>query len=872
MTAATFLTDSQRSVDSSSVSCLSRGTERFGTTSTCPGTMGLKRSPTSSDRGFFFCWPFTYNESQAAMMAGRGTALSRERQMPRSGRRVARVVALCRMPRAPMRAAAVLLCLAVALLPPAVVRGDACEEEMLLQTVYKNIMSLPYVHPARVVLKNLVVGHCNLQQYQREKKEVLDMIAETQATIFLLGGENMISMAEEVNAGDVGVCTAEAENAGCEEAQAADIFSSLADDPSASVKTYNGDPQLPAVLNSRCLSLSVPWPRIMPRKTIVLTHACTHSLMRLASDYCDAHTIYRTVPATRKLLSEVQAEEAELIALGCPCDISAVYPLGGEEGGGFNISVTVAGLDTRRPKATGMSCIINGVVKVPARAVSVDTVQCEAPSAIAANISGNSTRAGEVQLASVQVVGAKFKLSRSTKRVNFLRYYKAPVFDLARLTPGAFIAGPTPFSQRMITVAGADFNENAGGMYLRLRHANVSSGPSELGQIELQLLDATRAIGVLPPSPDPGAFRFEISLNSDTWYNPGTLEYVQPPVVELLDPSTGPVKGNTPVVITHSRVPSLIGELEAKLGQLYVRLHRVSDTQMQLVTPAHTLQGDPGWYTPGNETLEIYLIVSVDPYTSFKERFLFSLETNGTGARFSYQCSADEVEDKTCCPAGTAGQGGSNGSFCFPCASGKFGPDVGATACLTCPANAVSGNASTNCTCVAGFGYQAIINPAQTCSACAAGTFRNSTMTACETCPTGTEVSPARTSCKGFFAGCSAPDTYQPRNGTQVCCPFGQVLPIPAVTCIPCPAGTYFNTTSLLCVDCEAGSFSASPGLLSCGTCAHGTFAGAVSSVWCVGGGHLSIHMCVHTYVRAQTSDVCAQRGGRGECGEGGCS
>ena len=106
--------------------------------------------------------------------------------MPRSGRRGTRVVALCRMPRAPMRAAVVLLCLAMVLLPPAVVRGDACEEDMLRQTVYTNITSLPRLHPARVVLKNLVVGRCSLEQYQREKKAVLDLIAATQATIFLL--------------------------------------------------------------------------------------------------------------------------------------------------------------------------------------------------------------------------------------------------------------------------------------------------------------------------------------------------------------------------------------------------------------------------------------------------------------------------------------------------------------------------------------------------------------------------------------------------------------------------------------------------------------------------------------------------------------
>ena len=71
----------------------------------------------------------------------------------------------------------------------------------------------------------------------------------------------MISLAEEVDARDVGVFTAEAENAGCEEAQVADIFSSRADDPSAPVKTYNGDLQL-----SMCLSCRA-WPRIMPQQS-----------------------------------------------------------------------------------------------------------------------------------------------------------------------------------------------------------------------------------------------------------------------------------------------------------------------------------------------------------------------------------------------------------------------------------------------------------------------------------------------------------------------------------------------------------------------------------------------------------------------------
>jgi len=555
-------------------------------------------------------------------------------------------------------------------------------------------------------------------------------------------------------------------------------------------------------------------------------HARTTSLTQLAADYCDAHTLYSTVPAIRSTLLELQSEEAELIAVGCPCDISAVYPLGGEEGGGFNISVTIGGLDTTRPKAKGLSCIFNGMVVVPAKTVSGDSVQCVAPSAVAANISANSTRAGEVQLASIEVRGAAFKLSRSTQNVNVVRYYKAPVFDWARLSPGAFIAGLTPFSQRLITVNGANFNDLAGGMYLRLRPAN---GSSVLGQAELQFVDTTRTIGLLPPTEDPAEFRLEITINSDTWYTLGTIEYVPLPLVQTLTPSTGPVKGNTVVTLTHSRVPfpNILGELETKLGQNYVEVHRVSETQMEILTPARTVDGDSGWYAPGNETLQIYRIVSVDAYTGLAERFLLSLATNGTGAQFSYRCSADEVEDTTCCPAGTAGPGGSNGAFCFPCASGKFAPDVGATACLTCPPNAVSGNASTNCTCVAGYEYQVVTQRAQTCSACAPGSFRNSTMTSCTTCPVGTEVAHARTSCQALFAGCSEANAYQPRNDTQVCCPVGHVLPIPALTCIPCPAGTYFNTTSHTCVGCEAGSFTASPGLLSCSTCANGTYAGA---------------------------------------------
>jgi len=150
---------------------------------------------------------------------------------------------------------AVLVCLAAALALLPAVGGSVCQEQLLGQAVYAPITALPPLHPARVVLGNLAVGRCNYELYAAERQNGLDLIAATQATILLLGGESTISLADRIDddGAGAGACPAQHGDAGCKERQVSGIFSALADDPAAAVKTYNGALQLDALLNSRCL-------------------------------------------------------------------------------------------------------------------------------------------------------------------------------------------------------------------------------------------------------------------------------------------------------------------------------------------------------------------------------------------------------------------------------------------------------------------------------------------------------------------------------------------------------------------------------------------------------------------------------------------
>ncbi len=175
------------------------------------------------------------------------------RQQPGVARRARMRDASRRGGAAPGRSREVLVCLAAALVLLPAVGGSACKEQLMGQAVYAPITALPPLHPARVVLGNLAVGHCNYALYAAERQNTLDLIAATQATILLLGGESRFSAANRIDDAGAGVCPAQHGDAGCKERQVSGIFNALADDPSAAVKTYNGALQLDALLNNRCL-------------------------------------------------------------------------------------------------------------------------------------------------------------------------------------------------------------------------------------------------------------------------------------------------------------------------------------------------------------------------------------------------------------------------------------------------------------------------------------------------------------------------------------------------------------------------------------------------------------------------------------------
>jgi hypothetical protein len=538
-------------------------------------------------------------------------------------------------------------------------------------------VSLSPLHPAHVIFRNLVIGSCSLSEYETKRRDTLSNISNTEATIELLGGLVSEPVSNELLAGgntseapDEGTCaSADEASDTCPQRYLRDFLSALADDPEASVKTWGGATELPLALNQ--------------------------SAQQLATEFCASHEIFSDIPPLVQRLGSLKMEEGELVAVGCPCDISAMYPNGGVETGGFNVTLTIQGLDTSRPKATALACLFNSNVEVEAHILSTDTVMCTVPSlahlaAAAATASSpapapvaahfNSEGPGEVERVAVDLVGAAFRISRSTNQAKWLRYYTAPTFEFPP-TPGALITGSTPRSQRTVTIRGTNFNANVGGMYLRVSNLNASAAAARLSEARARLtvVDTTMAIVELPPILTAGTFRFELSVNSDTWHHPGDIEFVDALDILSLTPSRGAVRGGYTVTVTHTRAPFpvSIGSLEAKVGQYYVALTRVSATEMTLRMPRHTLDGDPSWHVPGNVSVQIYILVALpdaaDHSSGAPERLQISRMGSG-GARFAYECSSDEIRAKDCCPPGTAGPGGNNGSFCFACQVRKRAP------------------------------------------------------------------------------------------------------------------------------------------------------------------------------------------------------
>ena len=176
----------------------------------------------------------------------------------------------------------------------------------------------------------------------------------------------------------------------------------------------------------------------------MLTHwTIFNSIMELSSQYCASHDLFSAIPALHDTVNALNAEENELVSAGCPCDISGLWPEGGDEEGGFNVTVTISGLETSRPQASGLTCLFNDLVSSPAHVVSEDSVICLVPALPAVTgtpgltTSSGDSGAGAEQLVSVYVLGASFKVTRSKGAKNLFRYFAAPTLDFASLLPGA---------------------------------------------------------------------------------------------------------------------------------------------------------------------------------------------------------------------------------------------------------------------------------------------------------------------------------------------------------------------------------------------------------------------------------------------------
>jgi len=125
----------------------------------------------------------------------------------------------------------------------------------------------------------------------------------------------------------------------------------------------------------------------------------------LATEFCASHDIFSDIPPLVDRLEALKIEEGELVAVGCPCDISAMYPIGGVEEGDFNITITITGLDTGRPKAEGLACLFDDKVQVPAHVVSTDTVLCTVPSLAHLAAVASASQSGQATTAAVIITG-----------------------------------------------------------------------------------------------------------------------------------------------------------------------------------------------------------------------------------------------------------------------------------------------------------------------------------------------------------------------------------------------------------------------------------------------------------------------------------
>ena len=491
-----------------------------------------------------------------------------------------------------------------------------CEEQHLQQAVFAPVVALSPLHPAHVILNNLVIGACNVEQYSADKAERERLIANSRTLVRLMGGEPVSStarpqgsnlqesstnasiQAHDENNGDFSCSANTSEHTtDCARRYASNFFDALADnasigdiDPVSIVActgpgTYycselsndgeacgylhtmghncsgchncpegfimgtghigqNGTcaatvgdakevweqcglPPPPQTGGSTPAGASRFWLDSMEISNASALNATVHEL---AVEYCRSHDMLSSLPDLQDTLSAIKQVEGDLLAVGCPCDISDIFPAGGVEEGGFNITLTVTGLDTRRFTGKDLACVFNAAVEVTAEVLSSNMLRCTVPASLSvlanatnqvvsnapAGVASGWTGAGstQVRIVDVDVQGDTFRITRSLQGAKKMMYFSMPTFDLNRTTPLAFVTGTTPVALRTITVYGTHFTSRAGGMLLRLVNASSSL---IIGRANMTVLDATRATAVMPDDLTRGVYRLELSLNADVW-------------------------------------------------------------------------------------------------------------------------------------------------------------------------------------------------------------------------------------------------------------------------------------------------------------------------------------------------------------------
>jgi hypothetical protein len=178
------------------------------------------------------------------------------------------------------------------------------------------------------------------------------------------------------------------------------------------------------------------------------------------------------------------------------------------------------------------------------------------------------------------------------------------------------------------------------------------------------------------------------------------------------------------------------------------------------------------------------------------------------------------------CPAGAFRTSSfSTDPWCFQCGSGRFS-EKGSQKCTGCAAgrygsSAGATNASCSGPCTAGFACDAGSTSA-TATICPAGRFSEAGAGQCTLCPSGKFSFEGLDRCVDCASG-----HYGSRIGmTSAFCSgpcsagYACVAGSTNATALLCPAGRYSEAGAGQCTLCPAGQYSASPGQVSCSSCA----------------------------------------------------